>query len=175
VVRVNVRNLVFCFVAITVLLATSGCYTVLQKRTLDGKPPVEIVSQASVEFSGDLAFRDCTHGRWSHYLLRPWWEESVFKRGLWPERKADSLGRVQEDVADEEEVVEVAPAPEAPRPYISSKEFIREIPSASSPNSTPDAPDTRHKTAGSQQTESKESGSKETTKPTRQNGPGGKR
>jgi len=131
VVRVTAKSLILGSVAIMILSVTSGCYTVFQKKTLDGKPHPEITAEAEDRFSGDVAFRNYTHERWSHYLVCPWWEESIFLSKSPPDEDPDELEVEERIVGDEEPVLIIVDPPVL--------EHIIRVPSM--PASSPDAED----------------------------------
>lgn len=69
------KLLVICSVTILILMNLTGCYTVF--RTADVAGEYKDTSNSS-EYSGDIVFSSYENDRWSWYLTRPWWEESLF-------------------------------------------------------------------------------------------------
>ena len=171
----NAKWFSLCSVALIALLTTSGCYTVFQKKTVDGKPPAVITDEVIGEYSGDMTFHSYTHERWTHYLLCPWWEESIFSRSRRSEDEDVAEPVADEELVDESTLPVTPPDPEPPA-------FMRAISTSSAPASAPNSetreirrkPTDDGKTSEPQTTEQPESNSK-SDKPQRRTGPGGRR
>jgi hypothetical protein len=88
-----------------ILSVTSGCYTVFQKKTLDGNPPPEITAETEGQFSGSSMLSTCTCERWDYYFLHPWWEESIFVDMLWPDQDPDDAEIGEETIEGDGTVV----------------------------------------------------------------------
>jgi hypothetical protein len=155
-------------VLLILVLSTNGCYTVFHKGAFDSKPSEEIDVEATGEFSGDLAFHGCTHERWSHYIFCPWWKQSIFLRGIGPE---DEGGDTKTET--EPDMTFVAPGAPALEQRFSFPSTPLGIPSSKTN-------DIRHKPSGGEETSAPKAdesatAKKETRKPSRRSGPGGRR
>lgn len=135
------KSLVLGSVAIMILSVTSGCYTVFQKKTIDGKPPPEITTETEGQFNGSAMLGTRTYERWDYYFLHPWWEESIFVDVFWPDQDPDDAEIGIEIVEDGGPVVVFVEPP--------FYELIIRVPGT--PNSSPGAEDsdTRYKQSDS--------------------------
>ncbi len=131
------KSFVLGSVALMILSVTSGCYTVFQKKTIDGKPPPEITAETEGQFSGSAMLGTCTYERWDYYLLHPWWEESIFVDMLWQDQDPNDA-EIGNEIVEDGGTVVIFVEP----PFV---EHIIRVPGT--PNSSPSAEgtDIRHK------------------------------
>jgi hypothetical protein len=171
---VTAKSLVLGFVAIMILSVTSGCYTVFQKATIDGKPPAVVTAETEGQFSGSVMLGICNCERWEYYFLRPWWEESIFVDMLRPDQDPNDA-EIGEETTEGDGPVVIFVEP----PFV---EHVIRVPGT--PNSSPNAEDTNVKykqsdndtgDGSSSTAETTRSKDTEPEKPARRGGTGGKR
>ena len=170
----SIKNLVLCSIAVLILLATNGCYTVFRHKTFDGKPPENMSVRTMDSFSGDIAFKSCQYGRWTYYLTNPWWHESLWTSNDTDDESVES--DENEEMISGGQAIDIPPlAPQA----IAHPIPISGTPNPSSVSSNEKTSDVRYKDSNSDKTETTTlntatKGKKEGHKPGRRGGSGGR-